>query len=413
MSELRDILISIQTDAALLPNSKQNRPMRENILNAASAGLGLVDAEPEPEPPPDPVLVSITVAPTLVTAAPGEQVQFGAIGTYSNGVSKQVTPIWSATGGAMTTDGKWLGTSTPGSYTITATMGELTAAATVTVAALPEPEPEPEPIPPSDLILFQDDFRTGARAGMQNNCRWSGVNGSSPPTVVPDPTNPSGFSLRFRYNGSTSLGADAFCEQNYELDPVGFEQLFFYLEWGVPANYFHRNDPNGSDNNKGLRVWGGFNATDSRDVSYQNSSVKAGYSTLPYEPTHARYGESKIITEFGNLDALGSGNWSTGPWTPWFAKGTVEKHCLFVRRGTTNGSSTTPGIGGDAIIKLWRNGVKVYDRSDLDIYTAGGWNRFVRGYVLGWSNSGFTEQTDLLLRRIVIARDVIPELIAP
>lgn len=403
---------SIKTNAEQLPGAKQNRPMRENIITLAQQ---IVDegTVPIPEPVPEPVLVSITVSPVGATVNPGQTVQFAALGTYENGTTKIVTPAWTASSGTITVAGLWSGSPTVGTYTITAKSGLLTASVTVTVVAVVPVPPPPPPPPPSELILFQDIFTGGVKAGMQNNCRWTGVNGSAPPAVVPDPTNPSGFSLRFRFLGNTATWADAFCEQNYELDPVGFEQLFFYLEWGVPANYFHRNDPNGSDNNKGFRIWGGRYATDDRDTSYGNSSVKAGYSTLPHEPGHARYGESKVITEFGNLDAVGSGNWSTGPWTPWFAKGTIEKHCMFVRRGTTGGTTTTPGIGGDAILKLWRNGVKVYDRADLDIYTTGGWNRFRYGYVLGWSNSGFTEQTDLLLRRIVIARDVIPELIAP
>lgn len=279
----------------------------------------------------------------------------------------------------------------------------------------PPPEPSfpssPPPPPPPEMILFQDDFHTGARAGTQNGCRWTGVNGAVAPAVVADPNNPSGYSLRFRFLGNPSLSADAFCEQNYELHSDGFEQLFFYLEWEVPENYVHRNDPSGPDNNKGLRIWGGYNATDTRDVSYANASVKAGYSTLAYDPSHANYGDSQIITEFGNLDAVGTGNWGTGPWTPWFARGTIERHAMFVRVGTTAGASVDPGLGGDAILQLWRNGVQVYNRNDLDIYTSGGWNRFRHGYVLGWANSGFTAQTDFLLRRIVIATDIIPELI--
>ena len=46
----------------------------------------------------------------------------------------------------------------------------------------------------------------------------------------------------------------------------------------------------------------------------------------------------------------------------------------------------------DGITQLWKNGVKVYERLDMPMFIAGA-NYLDKGYILGYANSGFDEDT--------------------
>lgn len=246
-------------------------------------------------------------------------------------------------------------------------------------------------VPGAVAMLFTDSFAGGVKAPAQNGISYTSTGGVAP-VVVADPTNASGFSLRFRFNAGAP-GADAFSEQNMKLGER--DEIFFCTVYRLPANYFHRSD--GASNNKGIRVFGGMKAGDSRDSAYQHSSVKSGFSTLPKgTPTSA----DNLIIEFGSTEAA-TGNYGTGPWTTFFQADSVITIGFYTKAGTTSG--TTNPISGQGVVKVWQNGAVVYDRSDLPIGVTGANNKFQYAYLLGWANSGFTEQTDVLLQSLKIS----------
>lgn len=287
-----------------------------------------------------------------------------------------------------------------------------------TVTPPPPPPPDtttpPPPPPVEEGYLFLDNFDNGTLAPMQNGIRWGGFSagGNDALGVVPFAASPSGYALRFRYGADSLLSSDGWSEANFVV--ARSPEYFICMVWHVPANYFHRDDPNGPDNNKELRLWGGPTATASRDSSYRYAALKIGYSTLARSSTSSSYGLDQMIAEFGSLDATGTGNYGTGPWANWNVPGTVMRVGVYAKAATRNGTTGSGNmLGSDGVLQIWRNGVLVYNHTDLDLYTAGALNEFMYGYVRGWANSGYTETTDFMLSFFGIARQPVASCITP
>lgn len=97
------------------------------------AGGGLTATTTGSISAPAPTLMSLTLSPATVTVAPGVQQQFIAAAVWSDGSTVVPELLWATTGGAITTAGLWLGTSTAGTYTIKAQAKNTTISATATV----------------------------------------------------------------------------------------------------------------------------------------------------------------------------------------------------------------------------------------------------------------------------------------
>lgn len=271
--------------------------------------------------------------------------------------------------------------------------------------------PPPGPIDTAGAVpvelLFVDRFIGGVRAPPQNGVGYTSTNGPEPILIVPDATSSSGFAMRLAYRG-VPAGQDSFTEQNGRLGEL--PEVFICTTYRIPANYFHRDDT-GPDNNKGLRLFGGMRAGASRDSAYQHSSAKAGYSTLPHATTSPAYGTSDIIiTEFGTTEGS-TGNYGTGPWVKWFQADSIIKIGLYAKSGTVTG--TTNPLSGQGIVRIWRNGHKVYDRADLPIGITGANNKFQYFYFTGWANSGFAETTYIYVHEFIVARQPFASCITP
>jgi hypothetical protein len=98
--------------------------------------------------------VTVTVAPSSVTLSTGGVQQF----TYATtGTNK--TPVWSATGGTITTSGFYTAGTIAGSFVVTATLpANVRSTASVTITAPPPPPPPPPtdttaPSVPANLIV--------------------------------------------------------------------------------------------------------------------------------------------------------------------------------------------------------------------------------------------------------------------
>jgi hypothetical protein len=90
---------------------------------------------PAPESPPAPVLEQVTLAPASATLAPNSTKQFSATATWSDSTTTTLTPVWSATGGTITTGGLYTAGSTAGTFRLIATSGALADTSTITITA--------------------------------------------------------------------------------------------------------------------------------------------------------------------------------------------------------------------------------------------------------------------------------------
>lgn len=89
----------------------------------------------------NPLLV-LHLNPDNVSLHPAEAVLFSATGDFANGASGDVGVSWSALGGIITDQGRYIAGSTPGSYQVTATASNgMAATSTVVISTTPPPTP--------------------------------------------------------------------------------------------------------------------------------------------------------------------------------------------------------------------------------------------------------------------------------
>lgn len=225
--------------------------------------------------------------------------------------------------------------------------------------------------------FFTDDF-TGTQFNNANGFTWSGTNNTAVVSF-------DGYdAIRFRY-GPDAPGEDTNSEQRFNLGRNITELwLEYYLH--IPSNYVHRNDS--PSNNKFFRVWGddyasanklGMSTQYDTDFPPDNSGLGFEYNykawadgTLGFGPDGFR----STRAEYG--DAL------KGTWTQ------VRMHYRMV-------SATD---ADDALMELWFNGVKQITFANVpqkyDVAKPY-WNQ---GYLMGWSNSGFLNETDFHIRNV-------------
>jgi endoglucanase len=79
------------------------------------------------------VLTSITITPNPITINSGISQQFIAVGRDQNGVIMPFTPIWSATGGSISSTGLYSAGNTSGIFAVTAASGNITGISDVTI----------------------------------------------------------------------------------------------------------------------------------------------------------------------------------------------------------------------------------------------------------------------------------------
>ncbi len=231
----------------------------------------------------------------------------------------------------------------------------------------------------SDMV-FCDDFETGDLSHTDGGASW----GAATRVTVVDTRALSGTqSAQFYYEGNPSLAptADAFAELRYDLGAL-YPDLWTAFELFIPDNYEHR-DAESSDNNKLFRLWG----------DTYSDKEKVGFSMWP---TNGLSRTRAVWNESAGWEAMGEGYTD-------FVSAADLGQWVSVLIHTRAATLQTPGT-----LELWKNGELVVSNIDVvDNYTDGGKHAYQRGYLLGWSNSGFTEETFLYIDNVII-RSVAP-----
>jgi hypothetical protein len=341
-------------------------------------------------------VASLTIAPKTITLDIGEVYQFSATAKRSDGSTVSgVTLAWSTSGGLIDGSGQYRAPRTAGTYTVTVRhSGGASDNATVTVVVPTGP-------------YFSDNFDycgTLNKSASPAGFLWSDTQGGTgeAPVVSSAARRSGSCSLRFTWVGTTDLSDDAWSEQRFRF---GKKLSEVYLRWyayypagtesaAVGPKYYHRNDPNGPDNNKLLRLW---------DDDYTSYNVKGGFSTLPTST-----GDSQLNTEYIWRSADGSGNAvaNVGPWTTIVNSTTRGKWVKYQVRMKLASS----GTANDGVLQLWMNDVLIANYTALPLYSgqAGAKNYIRNGYIMGWANSGFNQTTHMYIDDFVISATPIP-----
>lgn len=226
-------------------------------------------------------------------------------------------------------------------------------------------------------VIFQDDFSSGGFDKTNGGARWTSrvdVNIASSPNVV----GPN--SAKFTFKGSSDLSEDAFSEMRFDLGGL-YKELWIQFYLYVPDNYYHR-DATSTDNNKVLRLW---------PADYNNNE-KVGLSAW-----RGSGGGSTMIADWSSQgDGIGPKGDRYSSFITSADRGRWMKLKVHVIAAA---SSSVPGS-----IRVWKNDELIIDNYQImDSYYGGEPHAYRYGYLLGWSNSGFNETTNMYIDGVIFA----------
>lgn len=242
-------------------------------------------------------------------------------------------------------------------------------------------------------VFVTDGFESGNLSHSENGFKW----GSSTKASVSTEKPKSGkYSLRVAYPAVPN-GKDSWAEQRFHLGGF-YPELWIKYDLYVPTNYYHRNQQSegyGSDNNKGYAfIWAG---------SYEDITKREGPMLGPgFWPNGD--GSSRVI-----MWASASVNGVKLLNTHWFDDPNGKNHnaITLADRGHWMNivihAKYASQSNDDGVYELWKTDYNGSVTKLIDIHN-GPWyatqpltttpaRGFAEGYLLGWSNSGFDNDT--------------------
>jgi hypothetical protein len=295
--------------------------------------------------------------------------------TPSTGVTITQPTGVANSGGAVT--GSFVSTNAT-TVSVTATvLGVAVTSGSPSVVVGGGPPPEPDP---GDPFYTQGTTEATARANA-DGFTWS--TGNARTSVAEVPAGRSGWGLQFRY-GPDADGADSSAEQRFNM---GRDLAAVWIEYSlyVPANFAHRSQAS-STNNKFLMIWnttyGSGSGTWQAGYEYTRSTATA--SNVRIMSSLESGTNSLFVTDRASFADNGKAFIGTGrPLVP----GSWHTIRLQFQRSSASEAS-------DGVMRVWIDGTLFAEsfgkfRNNADAGTT----VLKQGYFMGWSNSGFTEET--------------------
>ncbi len=225
---------------------------------------------------------------------------------------------------------------------------------------------------------FSDGFESGDLSRNENGVSYlASTNAEVSSEVAKEGQN----SLRFFFRGRPS-GDDAFSEQRMSLPQTN--EIWLKYDFYVPANYDHRHQ-SGASNNKFLAIYKNDYRNPGFQVNWSLATNGTGGSQLVlHQYRNGR--EQAILTPSGGignnfLTAADQGKWIQ----------------IVVRvKVPSNGSAT------DGIMQMWKDGTLVTNETSLNMYGGDNQNFIDELYLLGWSNSGYSEDTIFYIDNLLV-----------
>ncbi len=222
---------------------------------------------------------------------------------------------------------------------------------------------------------FSDNFESGDLSHNANGVSYgTGVNAS----VTSANKLNGNYSLSFLYKGKPP-GQDSFAEQRLSYPQTG--ELWTQFDLYIPANYYHRSD--GASNNKFLAVYRNQYQFPGFQVNWSLNPNGQGGSNIILHRYRSGSEQGIIAPTIGKnfLTTADRGKWIN----------------IVARVKAPSSASATDGI-----MQMWKNGVLVTNETSLDNYGGDSKNYMDELYLLGWSNSGFTEETIFYMDNLLI-----------
>lgn len=197
----------------------------------------------------------------------------------------------------------------------------------------------------------------------------------------------TGKAFRFYYKGDKNSSADATSELRFDLG-AEYTDITIEFDLWIPENYYHRKPTDKIHNNKFFRVWRkNYSEGDHVGSSLMNQGDE-------------RFGDSmltidyKVHKEWAISTAVHS--------QKDFITGQDRKKWMAIKI-ELEAPKASDDLGA---IRIYKNGSLFLGTHSVTDVEPGlqGWRY---GYLLGWSNSGFEEDTILLIKNATIKTDAI------
>ena len=226
-------------------------------------------------------------------------------------------------------------------------------------------------------VIFQDGFESGNLGHQENGVTWTSSTRAKVNSLMP---KTGAYSLEFTFQGKIA-GQDSWSEQRFALD-TQYKELWVMYDLYIPGNYCHRADY--PDNNKFFDLWAEPYTDPGYYTNFTTTSNKDCTSKVDVRTINNGDPQS-AISQPDNRNIITAADF--GKWM---------KIVAHIKVPTTVGS-------GDGVAQLWKNGIPVLSFTNLMNFGSKGRNYIDAGYILGWSNSGYTQETKFYVDNVVIA----------
>lgn len=234
---------------------------------------------------------------------------------------------------------------------------------------------------------FTDSFDNG-QANNANGFTWgTGVAHK----ITTDNAFSGSHSIRFSF-GPDAPGKDSWSEQRFVAKPEGEGMQQMWLEYMlfIPANFKMRYD-GGPINNKFVYLWAEDETADDGQQETLIEVQKPGGFTIPEDSLEGNVRLAVVVDhdDDGN-PILGSAVRQhvtiTQPLIRIQDRGNWMRVRYHVR--ASSGMST-----GDGAVDLWADDRHVVSYQNANMYNEGVANYYRKGYLMGWANTGYEEET--------------------
>lgn len=256
---------------------------------------------------------------------------------------------------------------------------------------------------------FFDDFESGDLTHTENGFHWGASNGSNgaPHVWNTGVSRDGSYALVFRFGAVADL-ADCSAEQRFYMDSTNITEIWFQYYMYYPdgteswsgsygsAAFYHRSQTSGGSNNKFMRLWG----TTQGDYGGGTTSNEVGFET---QPNGSTAGDEDFVFKYVYNAHTSIGQYASPTVIPWVDdpnRGRWIQVRIHLKMSQGVQGDTIPYDGGhrsygDGISRVWWDGTKVLD---FDYWGVDSQKPYWSwGYLMGYANSGFTDETYVLI----------------
>jgi len=240
-------------------------------------------------------------------------------------------------------------------------------------------------------VLFSDGFESGDFSHKENGFVWGESNTGGGTALVaitaaPDKSTPHSMLLRYDGNGTPN----SWTEKRISWTSNPQTELWVKFSLWVPSG-FTVPDYGSARNNKFFSIYNG-------DYS---SNFQVRFETN--YPLTSKFGS----TDLADIELKFMNKGTEQPYfdhiAPIVTKSDLGKWTEIIMH-----FKTTSKVGSaDGVVEMWKNGTKIFSRSDIAMSGVSGYNYMDGAYLLGWSNSGFASDLDFYMDNVVFSNTAI------